>query len=646
MTAIAGYCALAAGFEPAEQCRAMLTALAAYASAEASIARVAGFATGRRLFRLLPEDSSDSQPLLSADQRFALTADVRLDNRAELGDAFRLESGRLAGLADSDILFLALSRWGEAAVERIAGDYAFAWYDAAEKRLTLARDPLGQRPLFWHRGPDFIAFSSMPKGLHAAGVPRRPNQRAVGRFLASLPQQDEDSFFEGISRVPPGQVVRLSRSGAESRRFWQPERRLLRLRSEGEYVEAFRAELDRAVASRLRSASAPVASHLSAGWDSSAVTATAARLLAPAEGRLVAFTAVPGRGGSFGAPRHRFADEGPMAARTAALYPNVEHVLVETPPRSAIGDLDFYAGMFERPLFNICNHPWLAAIRSAARARGASVLLTGEIGNWTISASPSTLLAEYLRQGRWRDWWREARAMMRGGDARLRGVAASSFGPWMPDFVWKRLRGLSSAPELAALSTLHPRLRETLGREQIERDIGPSSRPKDDFAHRMAAFHEMDFGDYRKGVLGGWGIDKRDATADIRLIEFCLSLPVEAMLKDGVRRPLARAALSDRLPPELLDQRAKGYQAADWAQALTRDLPAVRDLVERIAADELAASLIDIGRLRAMVAEWPSAGWEDLRTIGRYRVSLLHTLSAGHFMLAAQSGGAMTYRAA
>jgi asparagine synthase (glutamine-hydrolysing) len=159
--------------------------------------------------------------------------------------------------------------------------------------------------------------------------------------------------------------------------------------------------------------------------------------------------------------------------------------------------------------------------------------------------------------------------------------------------------------------------------------------PRDKFSHALEALQQMDFGQYRKGLLAGWGIDKRDATADRRLIEFCLSLPVEKLLKDGVRRPLARAALADRVPQEVLDEPGKGYQAADWHVGLSRDLAGAAALVESIAADERASTLLDSDRMRALVREWPEIGWDSPEMIGRYRIALLQALSAGQFMLAA-----------
>jgi asparagine synthase (glutamine-hydrolysing) len=164
---------------------------------------------------------------------------------------------------------------------------------------------------------------------------------------------------------------------------------------------------------------------------------------------------------------------------------------------------------------------------------------------------------------------------------------------------------------------------------------GPSPS-SDHFADVRAALLEMDFGDYRKGILAGWGLDKRDATADLRLIEFCLSLPLEMLMAGGERRPLARAALADRLPSEVLGERRKGYQAANWHLGLTRDRSAIAELIERIAADEEARSLIDVAALRGLLAEWPDGGWHRPQIVARYRLSMLQALAAGHFVLAAR----------
>ena len=79
--------------------------------------------------------------------------------------------------SDAAILLAAIERWEESCFEHLVGDYAFALWDAARRRLILARDPLGQRPLHYFHSNGFFAFASMPKGLHAlAEVPYAPDE--------------------------------------------------------------------------------------------------------------------------------------------------------------------------------------------------------------------------------------------------------------------------------------------------------------------------------------------------------------------------------------------------------------------------------------------------------------------------------------
>jgi asparagine synthase (glutamine-hydrolysing) len=167
---------------------------------------------------------------------------------------------------------------------------------------------------------------------------------------------------------------------------------------------------------------------------------------------------------------------------------------------------------------------------------------------------------------------------------------------------------------------------------------GLARRPKDRFADTVWGMTTYDFGNQRKGTLAGWGLDERDPTADRRLTEFCLSLPTEMLLKNGVRRPLAHAALSDRLPAAVLDERSKGYQAADWYEGLSADRATIAGMVDAIATSPPAAAVVDVEALRGWLRDWPSAGWDEPTVMARYRSALLGALSAGMFAVAADGG--------
>jgi asparagine synthase (glutamine-hydrolysing) len=321
-----------------------------------------------------------------------------------------------------------------------------------------------------------------------------------------------------------------------------------------------------------------------------------------------------------------------VAAAAAAMHDNMQHVLVEGTGDSPIENLDALLSLYDRPVATLCNNVWMSRIRAEVQQRNLCLLLTGEVGNWTISAGSYSILGEYLRERRWGEWQREALALGANGQVRYRGILVSSLSPWLPRWLLEVAAPLSSGINSASHNPAHPRLADEISKRRRS-TLGTHSRAY--YERNLETLINRDFGDHRKASLAGWGIDERDPTADRRLAEFCLSLPVNMLLRKGERRPLAKAALSDRLPPRVLDQKIKGYQGADWHEGLTANRQAILDLIEDISSDTMASDLLDLPAMRDWVRNWPSGGWDDLHVTARYRTALLVGLSAGHFALRA-----------
>ena len=438
MTALAGLWRFDGRPDAAECCARMLAAQKLYGPHDGAQWSDRDVAFGRRLMRVLPEDVFDRQPLIGGDGRYVLVADARIDNRDELIEILQIPATHARNLSDAAILLATIERWDEGCVDRIVGDYAFAVWDSVRRRLLLARDPLGQRPLHYHRGNKYVAFASMPKGLHALPeIPYAPDEERIAESLVLMPDIGTKSFFLGIERVEPGHIVAVTTTGFVSNRHWQPSRRSIKFRRPEDYAEALRHVLDQAVSCRLR-ATGEVGAYLSGGFDSGAVAATAAVLLASSGRRLFAFTGLPRDGYDGPAPRNRIIDEGPLAAATAALYPNIEHVLVRNQGRSPLEDLDRNFFLFERPLIDLTGAGWTNSMNSAIRKRNVKVMLGGGCGNMGLSYDGLELLPELLRGGRLLRLWREMRSLAQR-QMRWRGVLAKTFGPWCPPVLWVAL---------------------------------------------------------------------------------------------------------------------------------------------------------------------------------------------------------------
>jgi asparagine synthase (glutamine-hydrolysing) len=634
VSAIAGYWEAAEAGKAETLCRRLLEAQRPYGPDDLSIGSGRGYAAGRCLFRTLEEDRFDRQPVADADGRFLLVADLRLDNRDELlADLGRSPAEGLK-LADAEILLHAWRRWEEGALDRLLGDYAFALWDERDRKLVLARDSLGERPLHYRTGDDYIAFASMPQPLARLEGPAAVDEGRMARFVADFPPAGERSFFAGVRKVEPGHLLVAGRHGARARRYWQPSFADRRAARPADYAEGLREQLDAAVRRRLRRAGGAIGAHLSAGQDSSAVATSAAIQLREAGAPLLAFTSAPRLGFDGAVPAGTIADESAVAAATASLHPNVEHVVLRPPFASALGLLSEANRFAGQPTGHVLNGAWWAAIDAAAQARKVSVMLTGEAGNFTLSAGLGLdELPELLRRPALAYWWREALALTRS-QYRWRNVLNASLRPWIPGPAYRALREAVEPPRPEPEFVAAPFRSGRPGRDARrawERLTGLSGK-----ARRWAMLGMVDPGNFRKFSLARWGVEERDATADRRLVEYCFSLPIEARLGRGVLRPALRAALAGRVAPAVLDPPARGYQSADWHERVTAG--EVRAFAAAVAR-EAAGSVIDFETVRAVAEGWPSAGFDDGATIALYPMKLLRALSAARFIADVRSGG-------
>jgi asparagine synthase (glutamine-hydrolysing) len=233
---------------------------------------------------------------------------------------------------------------------------------------------------------------------------------------------------------------------------------------------------------------------------------------------------------------------------------------------------------------------------------------------------------------------RESIALVRNRTLRVRGVAAKVIGPFLPSTLWQRVFEMThgyrrDVRDYTAIHAERVQEYDLTGRAEA-RGLDFSYRPRrDGFETRLWVMRRNgDQGNFNKASLAGSGIDTRDPTADRRLVEYCLAVPMDQYLSNGKTRALARRALADRLPPAVLESRQRGYQAADWYEGLTAARGAVADEIARLEACDAAARVLDLARMKSLVENWPSAGWADPRVMRPYRLALLRGIAAGHFL--------------
>lgn len=628
MTAIAGIWILDGSLRAAESLPKMLGALSIYGTDETAQYADGSFGMGRCLLRLLPEDSFDRQPLSSAGVT-ALVADLRLDNRKELIGELGIPGA--ASAADSAILLEAWRAWGKGCLNRLSGAFAFAVWDGTRQELFLARDHVGERPLFYYSSAHCFAFASMPKGLHPLPfIGAEVDEDYIAHYLTLATLPVEQTIFRRIVRLAAGCSVTVRPEKTAVERYWKIEDLApLPPASGEEYLDQLRERFDKAVRSRLRTTGA-VGVQLSGGLDSSSVAATAARILGAEDRDLIAYTAVPRSGFRAREDASHFEDEGPAAAEVAARYPNMRHVLVQSSETSFLDILDGIEELYDHPCYGPSNEVWENAIMARARADGVTVLLNGNCGNSTFSSYGMLALNAWFRSGQWGRLAASAWRIRRARSASLKSIARFSLWPSLP--FWLRSR---TDPHMRSFSldysVLHPEIIRALGLErQALHDLTTFS--PDGRGQLRMLLQYGDISDTNIAPQAGWHLDFRDPTFDRHVVEFCLTVPLEQFLHGGQLRSLARRAMADRLPASTAARTKRGRQSADWHVELGSLRDRMLAEVALLEASPLASRMLDLPRMRRLINNWPTEGFHLSQVQGPYHAALTRGFSVGRFL--------------
>ncbi len=575
----------------------------------------------------LPTQDTES----TQDATVWMVADARIDNRSQLAAELALTASEAAEMADSAFVLRAWQRWGQECVEHLVGSFAFAVWDARAERFFLARDHAGDRPLYYRKTADSFAFATTARAVRACpGVSSELDERQLARDLIGLPPEFSRTRFRDVQTIAPGHCLVVGRDGAVQRRYWRTDSlRPVRFARDEEYIEAFLEIFDEAVRCCLRTTGG-VATELSAGLDSGAVAATAARLLGAGGTEISAYTAVPCSEFSGIVPAGLIGNEGPYAAEVAALYPNMRHILVEASGSDMLRELERIFPLLDLPHAAALNNVWGNLILDRAAANGAKVMLNGALGNFAFSYAGEDVLHQTFRSGRWLAVLGQAWRLRRMGITSGRNAASLTVFSMLP---WSLRRRIDPSirnvdPGWSAIRAERAREFDTVDQFRRHLFTYTSTLPR-----LMATdFQQNQYGDYNAATSAGWGIETRDPTADKRVFEFCAAIPAEQFVAGGEGRSLARRAMRGRLPDATLHRKQKGTQAADWYESLSR----IRsELVTELALEQQspgARRLIDLERMRKVLEDWPRTAQEAALKDGIYDSAISRGIAVGYFM--------------
>jgi asparagine synthase (glutamine-hydrolysing) len=239
---------------------------------------------GHRRLAIIDTSSAGHQPMVSADGRYVITFGGEIYNYHELRAELKARGHEFKTETDTEVLLTAFAEWGKACLSRLNGMFHFAVWDNHERTLTLARDHVGIKPLYYAALPardgqpsSFIFASEIKAILATRLVPVVLDRAALNQYLTFLWTPDPNTLFSGIKKLPPAHLLTLrgdiNGSEIKTEEWWDVSfDDLEEGKSETWWQEQVRETLDRVVSMEMV-ADVPLGSFLSGGIDSSAIVA-------------------------------------------------------------------------------------------------------------------------------------------------------------------------------------------------------------------------------------------------------------------------------------------------------------------------------------------------------------------------------------
>ncbi len=327
-------------------------------------------ALGQARLAIIDLSPTGAQPMMRGAD-LCITYNGEIYNYKALRGELEAKGRRFESTSDTEVILAGYEQWGEAVLDHLDGIFAFALWDGRRRRLWLARDHLGVKPLYYLRDGSTFAFASEPRALlEILGRDPSPDRGAIHDYLSYGYIGGARSAFAGIAKLPGGHSLAFENGSVRIRRFWDPAQFAgERFCDESEAVLETRRVLDLSAAAQLES-NVPVGLLVSGGIDSSAVTSSASRARAGMKGFVIGFDS----------PEHDEREFARLLAQGCGID-LVERVVAAGQGDALIGEM---ASAYDEPLADTSTLPCLALFR-LVRENEFKVVLGGDGGDELFS---------------------------------------------------------------------------------------------------------------------------------------------------------------------------------------------------------------------------------------------------------------------
>ena len=535
----------------------------------------AGIVLGNRRLAIVDLSPAGHQPMTSHCGRYVIAYNGEAYNFHEIRRDLEKEGQYFVSNSDTEVLVEACALWGvERALSRLNGMFGFALWDNKEQTLTLVRDRLGVKPLYYGWFQNALLFGSELKALHSfPGFTGTLDRSSLALFLRLGYIPAPHSIYEDIYKLPPGHLLTVSAPGARvsPRPYW-----CAREVAEGGAQNRFKGGLPEALdqldlllrdSVRLRMlADVPVGAFLSGGIDSSLI---AAMMQAQTTSTVKTFTI------GFSEVSHNEADY----ARQIAQHLGSEHTDLCLSPRDALGIIPLLPTIYDEPFADPSQIPTFLVSRLARQA--VTVSLSGDGGDELFGGYD-----EYRRGTRRLKLLRRLspiRSLIRGG---VKGIDVLANG---------RFRKIEEFLKVTTPEAMHhfhvsqwkwPADLIPEATEHLTAFTDPGSH-----AHTLNDTERMMYMDLvtylPEDILTkldrasmAVSLEARTPFLDYRLVEFAWRLPLDFKIHDGQGKRMLRAILTRYVPPGLFERPKMGFDLplGQWLRGSLR--PWVEDLLD------------------------------------------------------------------
>ncbi|MGL5821232.1 MAG: asparagine synthase-related protein [Sarcina sp.] len=565
------------------------------------------FYIGCALLNITKENEIEVLPYYDEESGLLITSDSILDNREEIIE--KLNLNYLTDITDSFLILESYKKWGDECLLELQGDYSFVIYNTKKNSVFVGKDHVGNRTLYYYFDSEIFVFSTLIEIVRELmGKKPEINKRWCLDFLElqSVCHQSNvrDTLYEEISYMEGGCYGKYQEGKFIIQDYWKPLE-TIKVQKNLNYKQEFKEIFCNAVFSKMRTTS-NIATTLSGGLDSSAVTAIASKKFLEMGKKIYSFTSIPMKDFSKEEDENSVYNEGEYAKLLANFYKNIELTLCDSKEKNSLSNIEENLKIIEQPYKVVGNIFWLKDIIEKASYKSCKILLVGQGGNSTISfGDRDTYIKTKLNSLDFYHIMKEFFYIKKNyqiSNKELLGYIKKFFVKkqnTISELDIKNFQKKSIVKDelLKEFEVIESLIRKDLFIIKECKYSWNESRP---FIVNKLAFRQLAELETKVGLREG--IIIRDPTRDKNIIEFCLSLSIEAFYFNGKGRLLIREAVQDLVPDEIrLNYQKRGVQSSDLIERIKQDKVHFMKLMEYILKSEVSKEYLDLEQINILI---------------------------------------------